>query len=200
MNHRFVRLFFQAFLPPMLYNGVSFECHPQNCLARFDLKTKELRGFVVRDLEGIRFHPETLYASTGIELDCFPGSVNAAPHLNILYERTYDKAIHNLLQRLIRVLDLHYNDQGWEIVKKHLSQSVPKDHPLHNAWLSPERKKVPSKCDLRTITATMGRLVSRLFSLLASSLMFGSSMFTLQSPILSSIVNYHRTHPCGNEQ
>ena len=130
-------------------------------MARFDLKTKELRGFLIRDLEGIRFHPETLYASTGVALDN-PGQVNLAD-LDTIYERTYYSAIHNLLQRLIRVLDLHYNDQGWEIVRKHLSQSIPKDHRLYNTWLSPDRKTVPSKCDLRTRIAGRDRIVSKLF-------------------------------------
>ena len=155
----------------MIHNGVAFECHPQNCLARFDLKTKELRGFVIRDLEGVRFHPETLYASTGIELERIPGNRYVAPDLDSLYKRAYTTTIYNHLQRLIRVLDLHYNDQGWEIVRKYLSQSIPKDHPLYDAWLSPETKMVPSKCDMGTrIAAGRGNVasyVSKVFRILA---------------------------------
>ena len=109
-------------------------------MARFDLKTKELRGFVLRDLEAVSIHPETLYTTTGVKLDCPGGNRQNVPDLDRLYTKAYYLAIINHLQRLIRVLDLHFNDQGWEIVRKHLSQSIPKDHPLYNAWLSPERK------------------------------------------------------------
>jgi hypothetical protein len=52
LHHRFVRLFFKAFLPSVTHSGVAFECHAQICLTRFDLKTKELLGFVIRDLGG----------------------------------------------------------------------------------------------------------------------------------------------------
>ena len=143
-HYRFVWLFFQAFLPTMIHNGIAFECHLQNCLARFDLKTKELRGFVIRDLEALRIHPETLYASTGVKLDCPPGSGHNVFGLDHIYRSAYYIGIDNHLQRLIRVLDLHYNDQGWEIVRKHLSQCIPNDHPLYNLWLSPE-SKLPHK-------------------------------------------------------
>ncbi|KAF8348962.1 IucC family-domain-containing protein [Amanita rubescens] len=154
---RFVQLFFRAFLPSIIHNGVAFEFHPQNCLARFDLKTKELRGFIIRDFGGIRIHPETLYASTGVELDCLPGHSIAVPNLDDVYTRAYHAAVHNHLQQLIRVLDLHYNGQGWEIVRQHLMQAIPKEHGLYNAWLSPERKMVPSKCFLRMRMAKMYR-------------------------------------------
>ena len=113
-------------------------------MARFDLQTKELRGFVIRDLEAVRVHPETLYASTGVKLDCPAGNGQNVSHIDHLYRRAYYVGIYNHLQRLIRVLDLHYNDQGWEIVRKHLSQSIPRDHRLYNAWLSPE-SKMPHK-------------------------------------------------------
>ncbi|TFL04150.1 hypothetical protein BDV98DRAFT_361879 [Pterulicium gracile] len=52
--HRFVDVFFKAFLPPMIHNGVASECHPQNTLARFDMKTGQLLGFIIRDFGGIR--------------------------------------------------------------------------------------------------------------------------------------------------
>ena len=187
----------------MVHNGFTFECHPQNCLARFDLKTKELRGFVIRDLEGLRIHPETLYATTGVELDCPPGNRHAVLDLDSVYKRAYTTAIYNHLQRLIRVLDLHYNDQGWEIVRKHLSQSIPKDHQLYDAWLSPESKMVPSKCDLGTRIAagqsTSAGAVSKLLRIRASLFMPGFSMSTRRSQILSYIVNSHHIHRCGTD-
>ena len=150
----------------MVHNGFTFECHPQNCLARFDLSTKELRGFVIRDLSGIRFHPETLYASTGVKLDCPAGNRQEVPDLNIVYKRAYYSGIHNLLQRLIRVLDLHYNDKGWEIVRKHLTQSIPKDHQLYNAWLSPERKMPTGGGCIRPRIKSINSSVSKLLRIL----------------------------------
>ena len=186
MHYRFVCLFFQAFLPPLVHNGVAFECHPQNCLARFDLNTKELRGFIIRDLSGIRFHPETLYASTGVKLDCPVGNRQAVPDLDLIYKRAYYAAIHNLLQRLIRVLDLHYNDQGWEIVRKYLSQSIPKDHPLYKAWLSPERKIPTGGGCIRPRTRRIDSPVSKLLRILVWSLIFVFSFSIIQPPILSS--------------
>ncbi|KAK2460987.1 hypothetical protein APHAL10511_007457 [Amanita phalloides] len=154
---RYVQVFFQAFLPSVMYNGVAFECHPQNCLARFDMKTKELRGFVIRDFGGLRVHPETLYATTGVKLDCLPGHSIVAPDMDDVYTRMYHTVIHNHLQQLIRVLGLHYNGQGWKIVRKHLMIVIPKEHGLYTAWLSPERKTLPSKCFLRMRMAGMYR-------------------------------------------
>ena len=96
----------------MIHNGIAFECHPQNCLARFDLKTKELRGVVIRNLEGVRIHPETLHASTGVKLDCPARGRHDVSDLDHIYRRAYYAGIDNHLQQLIHVLDLHYNDQG----------------------------------------------------------------------------------------
>ncbi|KAG5726657.1 hypothetical protein E4T56_gene13927, partial [Termitomyces sp. T112] len=61
------------------------------------------------------------------------------------------------LQQLIRVLGLHYNGRGWDVVREHLNAVIPKDHPLHAAWLSPERKSLPSKCFLRMRMSGMYR-------------------------------------------
>lgn len=149
MPYRFVLLFFQAFLPPLIHNGVAFESHPQNCLARFDLKTKVLLGFIVRDFGGISVHRETLYAATGVELDCLPGHSVAVNDLDEVYSAAYHAAIHNHLQRLIRVLDLHHNGEGWKIVRQHLMQLIPKGHGLHKAWLSSETETVKSLLRMR---------------------------------------------------
>ncbi|KIL58736.1 hypothetical protein M378DRAFT_86059 [Amanita muscaria Koide BX008] len=170
---KFVRIFLMAFLPSVLYNGVAFECHPQNCLARFDQRTKEIRGFVVRDYGGLRVHPETLRATTGVIFDCLPGHSIVAPSLDDVYKRMYHTVIHNHLQQLIRVLGLHYSGQGWRIVRKHLMDIVPKGHGLYKMWLSPDSSMVESKCFLRM------RMV-------------GMSRFHLHSPVPNLI------HYCGS--
>ncbi|KAF8071691.1 IucC family-domain-containing protein [Lyophyllum atratum] len=154
---KFVRMLFDAFLPSVMHNGVAFECHPQNCLARFDIVTKELRGFIIRDFGGLRVHPETLKASTGVDLEVHDGHSIIASDLDDVYTRMYHTIFHNHLQQLIRVLGLHYNGRGWEVVRDHLNAVIPNDHPLHAAWLSPERKSLPSKCFLRMRMSGMYR-------------------------------------------
>ncbi|KAG6837247.1 hypothetical protein H0H93_012642 [Arthromyces matolae] len=154
---KFTRMLFDAFLPTMLKNGVAFECHPQNCLARFDLDTKELKGFIIRDFGGLRVHRETLKASTGVDIDVHEGHSIIASDLDDVYTRMYHTIFHNHLQQLIRVLGLHYNGRGWDVVREHLKAVIPRDHPLFAAWLSPERKSLPSKCFLRMRMSGMYR-------------------------------------------
>ena len=153
-------MLFDAFLPQVLDNGVAFECHPQNCLARFDIATKELKGFIIRDFGGLRIHPETLKASTGVDLDVHEGHSIVANDLDDVYTRMYHTLFHNHLQQMIRVLGLHYNGRGWEIVREHLKAVIPEDHALYESWLSPERKELPSKCFLRMRMSGMYRFVS----------------------------------------
>jgi len=154
---KFVAVFFKAFLPSVLKNGVAFECHPQNCVARFDLKTKEIKGFIIRDFGGLRIHPPTLTESTGVELDFISGHSIIAEDLEDVYTRMYHTVFHNHLQQLIRVLGLHYNGRGWAIVRKNLEIAVPKTHPLWDVWMSPERKTFPGKCFLRMRMSGMYR-------------------------------------------
>ncbi|KAJ7220103.1 IucC family-domain-containing protein [Mycena pura] len=146
---KFVKLFFEAFLPPVLHNGVAFECHPQNCVARFDMTTKELKGFIIRDFGGLRVHRESLRASTGVELDFLEGHSIIAEDRDDVYARMYHTVMHNHLQQLIRVLGLHYNGVGWEIVRRHLREVIPREHGLYTAWLAAERKTFPGKCFMR---------------------------------------------------
>ncbi|KAG5652765.1 hypothetical protein H0H81_003703 [Sphagnurus paluster] len=130
---KFVRMLFEAFLPSVMENGVAFECHPQNCLARFDLSTKELKGFIIRDFGGLRVHPETLKATTGVDLEVHDGHSIIAQDLDDVYTRMYHTIFHNHLQQLIRVLGLHYSGAGWEVVREQLKEVVPEDHALYKA-------------------------------------------------------------------
>lgn len=74
VNGSYIHLALEAFLPPCIHNGVAFEAHGQNTLARFDIKTKKLLGFVIRDFGGIKVHQETLRQSCGAEIDVLPDS------------------------------------------------------------------------------------------------------------------------------
>lgn len=79
---RYIELALKAFLPPALVNGVAFEAHGQNTLARFDRKTGELKGFVIRDFGGVKVHNETLKRSAGVEIDVLPDSCVVAETLD----------------------------------------------------------------------------------------------------------------------
>ena len=47
-----------------MVNAFSFEAHSQNVLARFDSKSGQLIGFIVKDYGGIKYYQDTLFAST----------------------------------------------------------------------------------------------------------------------------------------
>ncbi|SRR6266851_2679893 len=146
----FVRLLFAAFLPPMLQDGVAFEAHPQNTIARFSLVAPhELLGFVIRDFGGLRVHPPTLLASTGVALDFEPGHSIVGETLDDVYKRMYHTIIHNHLQQLVRVLELHYNGKGWQIIRARLQEAIPRGHALEKAWLDEQAKTIPGKCFMR---------------------------------------------------
>lgn len=181
---RFVRVFFEAFLPSVIHNGVAFECHPQNCVARFDIDTQTLLGFIIRDFGGLKVHAETLLATTGVELDVHPGHSILSPDLDDVYARMYHTVIHNHLQQLIRVLGLHYSGKGWRIVRKHLTAIIPKNHGLYEAWLSPERKTFPGKCFMRMRLQGMYRFVSSLlFAPFDRNALMYHSIFAVRSQI-----------------
>ncbi|KAI8334810.1 IucC family-domain-containing protein [Chlamydoabsidia padenii] len=141
---RYIDLALQAFLPPALINGVAFEAHGQNTLARFDKKTGLLKGFVIRDFGGIKVHRPTLIKSAGVDIDILPDSCVVADTPDDVFKLLYHTLIHSHLQRLIRVLDLHYDGRGWAMVRKHLTRLVPKDHSLWKPFM--EDEKVPGKC------------------------------------------------------
>ena len=145
----------------MLQDGVAFEVHPQNTIARFSLTAPhELRGFIVRDFGGLRIHPPTLLASTGVALDVFPGHSIIAKTLDDVYTRMYNTMIHNHFQQLVRVLGLHYNGKGWQVIRTRLREAIPPGHVLEQAWLSEEAKSLPGKCYIRMRLVGAGRHVS----------------------------------------
>ncbi|KAJ7671582.1 hypothetical protein DFH06DRAFT_1366688 [Mycena polygramma] len=143
----YLRLACEALIPPTLHNGVVFEAHAQNCLLRFDVATGALRGFVVRDLGGLRIHPPTMNASLGTNFEFLPGHCVVTSTLEETYPKFYHTLIHNHLQRLIRLLGLHYNGVGWEMLRGHLKAVIPQDHGLWKAWM--ETDTVAGKCLLR---------------------------------------------------
>ncbi|KAK7032831.1 C2 domain-containing protein [Favolaschia claudopus] len=144
---KYLRLACEAFIPVILQNGVVFEAHAQNCLLRFDIATGEPLGFVVRDLGGLRVHPETMNAALGTNFEFLPGHCIPTATLEETYPKFYHTLIHNHLQRVIRVLNLHYNGVGWEMLRGHLKNVIPQDHGLWKSWM--ETDAVAGKCLMR---------------------------------------------------
>lgn len=137
----------QAFVPPLINNGVAFEAHGQNTMVRFNRKTGELKGFVIRDFGGIKAHNETLKRTCGVELDVLPDSTVVAETMEECYKLLYHTLFHSQFHRLIRVLDLHHNGRGWELVRKRFKEAVPEDNPMYTYFM--EQQKVPGKCLMR---------------------------------------------------
>jgi len=144
---KYLRLACEALIPPALHNGVVFEAHAQNCLLRFDVATGEPLGFVVRDLGGLRIHPPTMNASLGTNFEFLPGHCVVTSTVEETYPKFYHTLIHNHLQRIIRLLGMHYNGVGWEMLRGHLRNVIPQGHGLWKAWM--ETDTVAGKCLMR---------------------------------------------------
>lgn len=160
-------MIFDAFIPPMLINGVAFEAHGQNTLARFDKKTGELTGFVFRDFGGLRIHSTTLFESTGMKLDTLPEHCIVVHDVKDAQKRLYHTLIHSHLHRLIRVLGFHHDGRGWELVRSSLEARVPRETSLWHEWLDPACATVMGKCLLRMKLEGLYREVSCLPKLVA---------------------------------
>jgi len=146
----FIRIFLAAFLPPMLMNGVGFEAHPQNTVARFSRESPpRLLGFIIRDFGGLRVHEPTLLASTGVKLDAAPEHSIRAVSLDDVYTRMYHTVVHNHFQQLLRVLDVHHSGKGWGVVRQCLRDAIPVGHSLAQTWLGENARTVPGKCFMR---------------------------------------------------
>ncbi|KAL0579987.1 hypothetical protein V5O48_001990 [Marasmius crinis-equi] len=146
---QYIQIICEAFIPPLVHNGVAFEAHAQNVLARFDTTSGELLGFVVRDFGGLGIHPETLRASTGVDFEFLPDHCVVEKTLEDAYPKLYHALIHNHLQRLIRLLGMHHNGVGWEMLRKHLTAVIPRGHGLHEAWMGSGKDLLPGKCLMR---------------------------------------------------
>ncbi|KAF5345677.1 hypothetical protein D9758_013059 [Tetrapyrgos nigripes] len=145
---RYIRLALEALLPPLIHNGVAFEAHGQNALARFDSKTRQLLGFIVRDFGGVHIHPPTMKSSTEVDFEFLEGHCVVTPCIEEVYDTFYYTVIHSHLQRMIRALGMHYNGIGWEMVRGHLEKLIPPKHELRKLWLDPDSEKskyIPGK-------------------------------------------------------
>lgn len=162
-------MFFQAFLEPSIKYGVCFEAHPQNVLARYDIEAPhKLKGFIVRDLCGVRIHAPTLQSSTGIILDPIADARIMVQSDKALFERMYQCMIQLHLHQLIRVLGLHYNGVGWGVVRRRFTDVVPRDHALTACWYGEEALEIKVESFLK-MTMALGKKVSSLLKFVSSS-------------------------------
>ncbi|CAG8436926.1 11718_t:CDS:2 [Diversispora eburnea] len=136
-----------TFLPPVIYNGFTFEPHLQNTRVRFNSKDRLPIGFIIRDNGGIRFHQETLFDTIGMRVETIPGNSYESKDLYDVYDKLYHSLIYNHVRLIVCSIHLHHSGIGWEIVRKHLSNIIPADHLLRKLWL--EKETSEGKCFLR---------------------------------------------------
>ncbi|TFY68539.1 hypothetical protein EVG20_g3525 [Dentipellis fragilis] len=122
---------------------------PAEHLVRVSRKTGKLRGFVLRDLGGLRVHPPTLRSSTGVDFEFLPDHCVVTATLQEASKKLYHTLIHNHLHRLSRVLDVHYDGTAWEYVRKHMTRNIPRESWLWDVWMNEQAKSVSGKCLMR---------------------------------------------------
>ncbi|KAI0043239.1 hypothetical protein FA95DRAFT_1498871 [Auriscalpium vulgare] len=145
----YTRLLVAAVVPALLHNGLAFEAHAQNTLLRISRATRTPIGFVMRDLGGLRVHAPTLCASTGVPFAFLPDHCVVTASREEAAKKLYHTLVHNHLQRLVRVLGLHYSGTGWKIVRRHLEEVIPQESWLWKVWMAEDAESVSGKCLVR---------------------------------------------------
>jgi siderophore synthetase component len=156
---RYTSILLTALIPLLIINGLAFEAHPQNTLVRISASPgtrPRVLGFIMRDLGGIRVHPPTLRSSTNTPQETFqylPNHVIVTKTREAAAARLYNTLVQNHLQRLARVLGLHYSGEAWGIVRRHLEREITKQGEngrwLYDFWLREGASEVEGKCLLR---------------------------------------------------
>jgi len=156
---RYTRILLAALIPLLIINGLAFEAHPQNTLVRISVSPgakPRVLGFVMRDLGGIRVHPPTLLSSTNTPQEAFqylPNHVIVTKTREAAAARLYNTLVQNHLQRLARVLGLHYSGEAWCVVREYLEREITRQGEngrwLHNFWMHERASEVEGKCLLK---------------------------------------------------
>ncbi|KAJ5676224.1 hypothetical protein N7462_009121 [Penicillium macrosclerotiorum] len=141
---------FNVVLPPLIEHGIGLEAHGQNIVARICNKTKNLKGFAVRDCGGVRLHVPTLRAH-GVNFDSLPpGGATLTDDMNDVWSKVHHSLLQNHIGHLVYTLGLE-REGGWQIVREALatvlhSQAGTVGEPLHRYFL---KDTIPFKCFLR---------------------------------------------------
>ncbi|KAI8324170.1 hypothetical protein GQ54DRAFT_257013 [Martensiomyces pterosporus] len=137
----YVAKLFDAFLPPLMSHGFAFEAHQQNTLVRFDARSGQPVGFVIRDFGGIMVHMESFRRATGgAEIPMLEGNSTSAESLDEVYGVAFHTLIQCQIYRLVRALELHYSGGGWQVVRQEFERVVPRGCGLWEAWTQREVK------------------------------------------------------------
>ncbi|KAG8688762.1 hypothetical protein FRC11_004822, partial [Ceratobasidium sp. 423] len=121
----YTRLYLKAILPPLLSHGIGLEAHMQNILARFEIGTNTLRGFVYRDMGGLRMHVPTM-SQRGVTIksaSLVPGGVMLTDNLDAVWVGAYHNIVANHLGGALRAMGLTCNG-GWDIVREELTNAL----------------------------------------------------------------------------
>ncbi|KAE8147663.1 hypothetical protein BDV25DRAFT_142530 [Aspergillus avenaceus] len=70
---KYIERLFNLILPPLVKHGIGLEPHGQNILTRVCCETGNIKGFAVRDFDGIRMHTPTLRRQGVSFDDVLPG-------------------------------------------------------------------------------------------------------------------------------
>ncbi|KAF9524861.1 hypothetical protein CPB83DRAFT_860608 [Crepidotus variabilis] len=109
--HRYIDPICRALISALVKNGVAFEAHAQNVLAKYDITSKEVRTFVIRDMGGLRVHPPTLRESTGFISKICRDMGLLPPR----WKKFYLTFVHNHIQRLISLTGLRSPNGGFKM-------------------------------------------------------------------------------------
>ncbi|KAL2816182.1 ferric iron reductase FhuF-like transporter-domain-containing protein [Aspergillus cavernicola] len=150
---RYTSCLLKLTLTPLVNHGIGLEAHGQNICVRICRKTKDIKGFAIRDFGGIRLHMPTL-RSQGYDIHTIPpGAATMTDDLHDVWSKVHHSLFQNHFGHLIVALDLEENG-GWEIVRNAVKAIL---HPLDGAS-SPRATQLseyllaetmPFKCFLR---------------------------------------------------
>jgi hypothetical protein len=102
-------------------------------------------------------HPPTLCASTGVSFAFLPQHCIVTQSREEAAKKLYHTLVFNHVQRLARVLDLHYDGSGWTVFRRNLEVVVPRGSWLWKAWLGEDVRSVEGKCLMRMKLAGLYR-------------------------------------------
>jgi siderophore synthetase component len=116
---RYTRKLLEATLLPVLDSGICLEAHGQNILVRIEKSTREIVGFVVRDLGGVKCHSPKLRQKGYVLTSALPGSFVLTDSEEEAWGIVQHTVIQNHIQHLIRRLHLE-PARAWSGVREQI--------------------------------------------------------------------------------
>jgi len=152
----------KATIPPVRDHGISLEAHAQNICARFNIKSKKLVGFAVRDFGGLKLHMPTLRKQGYDVKSSPPGSLITVDNLIEVWENAHHTIFQSHLNQLLHGLRLQKHG-AWAIVREELDKVLKPDasDEARAFYDFIMREKVPYKCFMRMKMQGLYRDVSR---------------------------------------